>query len=69
MSGMSVTTTDVDAGEFRYIVPARLWFSHKATVLRNAAIAARRARKRAVGDPDQEMVTLVWRQEQADPAA
>jgi hypothetical protein len=66
---MSVTTTGVDAGEFRYIVSARVWFQHRRTVMQQAAREARRRGLRAAGHPDEEMVTLVWRQDQTDTAA
>lgn len=55
--------TNTSADEFRYIVPARLWYQHRKTVLANAKLAARRLRKRAAGDPDEAHVVLVWRQD------
>lgn len=59
---MSVTT-DADVREFRYLVPARLWFQHQKAVMQRAAREARKHGKRAAGRPDEEHVILVWRQE------
>lgn len=57
--------TMTEADEFSYAVPGWLWTRQKATVLRNARIAARRKRKRAEGEP-QVHVILVWPQDTDD---
>lgn len=56
--------TKTEAREFSYAVPGWVWTRQKASVLRNARIAARRKRLRADGEP-QVHVILVW--PQADP--
>lgn len=57
--------TTTEAREFSYTVSNWVWARQKATVLRNARIAARRKRLHADGEPEVH-VTLVWRQKPAD---
>ncbi|MET8278371.1 hypothetical protein [Micromonospora sp. NPDC005174] len=57
--------TTTEAREFSYTVSGWVWGRQKATVLRNARIAARRKRLRADGEPEVH-VTLVWPQDTDD---